>query len=99
MSTTTKARPIIMSAHSVRAILAGKKTQTRRVIKPQPPCRCYYEVNGAGTHALCLFEDVTQPGGLGFCPPTGTSKDHRLPCPYGVPGDVLWVKENFALVH
>ena len=31
-----KSKPIIMSADSVRAILAGAKNQTRRVIKPQP---------------------------------------------------------------
>lgn len=30
-------KPIIMSAESIRAILAGEKTQTRRVMKPQPP--------------------------------------------------------------
>ena len=31
-----KERSIIMSSESVRAILDDRKTQTRRVIKPQP---------------------------------------------------------------
>lgn len=64
-----KSRPILFSGPMVRAILEGRKTQTRRPLKPQPICG-------------------DDPNWI------------RPPCPYGKPGDRLWVRENFLqLMH
>ena len=84
-------RQILMSAPMVRALRAGTKTQTRRIVKPQPAHSCHYEMNGAGNAALHLADAG---GPNQYVPPTPRSKDHRLPCPYGAPGDRLWVREN-----
>jgi hypothetical protein len=87
-----KERPIICTDEEVRAILAGRKTQIRRPVKPQPPHLCRYVINGAHSHALCF-------GPNGECvPPTGRSIDHRLPSSYGSPGDRLWVREAWQHV-
>ena len=64
-------RPILMSAPMVRAILDGNKTQTRRIIKPQPE------------------EGTDCPYHIGI----GNDRRSRV-CPYGVPGDRLWVREK-----
>ena len=77
-------RPILFSAPMVRALLAGTKTQTRRVVK----------LLGAE-----VIEE--RPDGLDgavFSQPWPWSPqyDGWVPCPYGVPGDRLWVKETFA---
>ena len=70
-------RPILFSGEMVRAILEGRKTQTRRVIKPQPS-------GGVRWNAVVL-------NGYG-----GWTDGHGAPlrCPYGQPGDKLWVRET-----
>ena len=71
---------------------AEAKTQTRRIINPQPPFLCEYVINGNQSHALCrAIADHNL-----FVPPTHKSKDHRLACPFGTVGDRLYVKEGLA---
>ena len=69
-----KERPIIFSGEMVRAILDGRKTQTRRVIKPQPD------------HIHTFQKGI-------LLPQIG---DKEIRCPYGQPGDRLWVRETWA---
>lgn len=78
-----KERPMLMSAPMVRAILAGTKTQTRRVVKPQPP---------AGWDRNCWFSAPVW-GWTAEAEPTQTW--HKVRCPYGQPGDRLWVRESW----
>lgn len=73
-----KERPILFSGPMVRAILEGRKTQTRRVVKPQP--------------------DYVNSLGVPFFPNGKGPVDYRL-CPYGKPGDQLWVREKFEVVR
>lgn len=74
-------RPILFSAPMVRAILAGTKTQTRRVVRGGPNRVLWHPVVVAG-HG-------------------GWIDDHGRPirCPYGMPGDRLWVREAWAEEH
>jgi len=70
-----KERPILFSAQMVRAILSGAKTQTRRVVKPQPT------PNGGGPVVMQTQSGFFNANGL------------PIVCPYGKPGDRLWVRE------
>lgn len=104
MKTTTKERPIIFSGPMVRAILAGKKRQTRRVIKPQPESpRGVYDVWPEDT-VVEPFSDGTHWGFRWSKQQHGKiacdfrdSSGLKWKCPYGQPGDVLWVKETWAV--
>lgn len=66
-------RPILFSGPMVHAILAGRKTQTRRTMKPT-------------TSQDDMAHIIRTPGLLAAL--------IRLRCPYGQPGDRLWVRET-----
>ena len=74
-----KERPILFSAPMVRAILAGSKTQTRRV------------VNFAAVTMDRFNHNPTQ--GIAHCLRESHMSDVLKLCPYGVPGDRLWCRE------
>lgn len=77
-------RPMIFSAEEVQAIRDGRKTQTRRVVKPQPRNRNTTAVAIAGDG---IYEEFS---------PRGLLVDTRTwRCPYGQPGSRLWVREGF----
>lgn len=91
-----KERPILFSGPMVRALLDGRKTQTRRVVKKAPHEEhdwsavivhgeaCFVQRANVGTpNETCHFmygEEGDRPSIRG---------------PYGVPGDRLWVKESW----
>nr|WP_325049320.1 hypothetical protein [Pseudomonas mendocina] len=88
-----KERPILFSGAMVRAILEGRKTVTRRAVKHQPdvpvtdaiPRRNY-------PHGPATVDWYWRPqhGHLNGVPSNGWD----FKCPYGQPGDRLWVREN-----
>lgn len=71
-------RPILFSGPMVRAILEGRKSVTRRAMKPQPV------LNERG------FWNWKAHGWQGDCGPMRSALED---CPYGAPGDRLWVRE------
>jgi len=94
-------KPIIFSTEMVRAILEGRKSQTRRVIKPQP--RCY----GKSLACPCnksknfIYDKMAEALYCGSCgnlieyspENTNYSKQHN---PKYLPGDILWVREKWS---
>ena len=80
-----KERPILFSGPMVRAILEGRKTQTRRVVKPQPNrgSRLTRMQSGySDGHTRAVFSQEDEPNAYG------------IKFPYGQPRDRLWVKET-----
>ena len=88
-----KEHPILFSAPMVRAILEGRKTQTRRVVKHAIP----REIKAIDPY-------LTRQGNEAFGWVIGHSEKYGrimelagTKCPYGQPGDRLWVREAFRL--
>lgn len=87
-----KERPIIFNGEMVRALLEGRKSQTRRTrglkkVNADPGAWQYHGVDPFGEHAgKWLF---SKDGG-------GTQNCIHIKCPYGAPGDFLWVRETWG---
>ncbi len=91
-----KERPILFSALMVNAILEGRKIQTRRMLKVQPPLT---DKNIMPLYTMEPEPKVTEvtmhevmDNGMPF--PSSLSRHN---CPYGKIGDRLWVRETFRL--
>lgn len=75
-------RPIMFKGANVRAILAGEKTQTRRVVSPQPTAL-------PGGRLRWSRHGPAFAGGFEW----GAREECRFPTPYGQAGDRLWLRE------
>ena len=87
-------KPILFSGPMVREILEGGKTQTRRVVKPQPDDEDYGLDTKCQWYApTIVVNGMEEPGPevFGF-----SSLERGWKCPYGAPGDRLWVRETWA---
>lgn len=86
-----KERPIRLTAEMVRAVLDGRKTQTRRIIKNQREGKCWSVKPSQSPRTARHTHD--------WWLPTGTKPYSALPaCPFGAVGDRLWVRETWAML-
>jgi hypothetical protein len=92
-ATEVKERPVIFSGPMVKAIIEGRKSQTRRVVKPQPLSHervfkfwdSYFVSDIDDPRTSNTRNDKTGSFGL-------------FGCPYGMPGDRLWCRETFSYI-
>lgn len=98
-----KERPILFSATMVRAILDGTKTQTRRVVKPTT--RDGRQAMMGGEWRFVSSRDTVtgaydyERGEWCWQHTEDTRRLLKERCPYGQPGDRLWVREAFGTVQ
>lgn len=79
--------PILFSTPMVQAIKDGRKKMTRRIVKPQPTKQEAVEIFCKEGPGSVNASDLTQ---------ADIEIDELFDkCPYGQPGDILWVRETF----
>lgn len=89
-----KERPILFSGEMVRAILSGRKTQTRRIVRDKLARELDFLVEGAKTLHGNELEPFVRRDINGD---KGSSRGRAKGlCPYGVAGDRLWVRETWT---
>jgi hypothetical protein len=111
MTNTIIEHPILFSGPMVRAIMqaTNPKTQTRRVVKlPNPNFatleNAYVttwqeEAEGLSSSIATGLLGPERQGQYLVCNRVDDIGIHRLRCPYGQPGDRLWVRETWATVY
>lgn len=82
-------RPILFNGAMVRAILEGRKTVTRRQINPQFPSSVKEVLPYVAHRDIWVPRDPESPD--------EPWEEQVRVCPYGKPGDRLWVRETFAV--
>ena len=85
-----KERPIIFSGESVRAILDGRKTQTRRVVFANA------RTNNGFDFAVDRIEAALGKEKYFFAYAKRDTVGKQVLCPYGAPDNQLWVRESFS---
>jgi len=90
-----KERPIIFNSEMVRAVLEGRKTQTRRIMKNQPvPSKTRegdYWFSCNKMHSMVHVSDFIP----GNCLMPDAHEFFSMSCPFGAVGDRLWVRETW----
>jgi hypothetical protein len=79
MRENPRERPILFSGPMVHALLDGRKTVTRRIVRERAGCRIDVRSDGVPVYVTRASDDGGEP----------------IPCPYGKRGDRLWVKETW----
>lgn len=85
-----KERPMIFNAEMVRAILDGRKTQTRRIVKGVPESHNFH---GWVMSSTCAKDEGKACWAVGKSPLL--NQPIRMHCPFGDVGDRIWVRETF----